>query len=200
MDEALLIEEIDHYEALLRIQRRNLRTLELQAARHGPFDVPLPIQAALDELRAEVVRIERTLLALRAQLDAARGMIRAEHPTVHGQITVLAAADLAATARFYEGTIGLPVVLERADCRLYRVGAGAYLAFCQAAGDAAATLEWPIVVILSEDIDGWHAHLTARGASVEGAGHVVEQYHQDRFFIRDPNGYRIEIRRMNDER
>jgi hypothetical protein len=68
MDQELLIEEISHQEALLKIQRRNLRALELQIAQHGPFDVPLHLQGAHDDLRVEVIRIERTLRDLRARL------------------------------------------------------------------------------------------------------------------------------------
>ena len=68
MDEELLIEEISHQETLLRIQRRNLRMLEIQVAQHGPFDVPLHLQSARDELKHEVVRIERALRDLRARL------------------------------------------------------------------------------------------------------------------------------------
>ena len=68
MDEELLIEEISHQETLLRIQRRNLRALEIQVAQHGPFDVPLHLQGARDELKNEIARIERTLRDLRARL------------------------------------------------------------------------------------------------------------------------------------
>jgi hypothetical protein len=68
MDEALLAEEIGHHEELLRIQRRNLRALEIQVAQHGPFDVPLHLQGAQDDLRAEIARIERALRDLRARL------------------------------------------------------------------------------------------------------------------------------------
>ena len=68
MNEELLVEEISHQEALLKIQRRNLRALELQIAQYGPFDVPLHMQGAQDDLRAEVARIERTLRDLRARL------------------------------------------------------------------------------------------------------------------------------------
>jgi hypothetical protein len=68
MDEALLHEEINHQEELLRIQRRHLRALEIQVAKHGPLDVPLHIQGARDDLRDEIVRIERTLRDLRARL------------------------------------------------------------------------------------------------------------------------------------
>jgi hypothetical protein len=68
MDEALLIEEIGHHETLLRIQRRNLRALEIQAAQYGPLDVPLHIQGAHDEVKEEIARIERALRDLRTRL------------------------------------------------------------------------------------------------------------------------------------
>lgn len=68
MDQEQLIEEIDHHEALLKIQRRHLRTLELQIAQYGPFDVPLHLQSAREELGAEVARIEAALRELRARL------------------------------------------------------------------------------------------------------------------------------------
>ena len=68
MDAEELIEEISHHESLLKIQRRNLRALELQIAQHGPFDVPLHMRGAQDDLRAEIVRLDRALRDLRARL------------------------------------------------------------------------------------------------------------------------------------
>ncbi len=68
MNEDELIEEIGHHDNLLRIYRRNLRALELQIAQHGPFDVPLHMQLAQDDLRAELVRLERAVRDLRARL------------------------------------------------------------------------------------------------------------------------------------
>ena len=72
MDQAELIEEIDHREALLKIQRRNLRALELQIAQHGPFDVPLHMQTAHEDLRSEIARLERNMRDLRARLRRAQ--------------------------------------------------------------------------------------------------------------------------------
>ncbi len=72
MDQELLVEEIAHQETLLKIQRRNLRAVELQIAQHGPFDVPLHMQAARDDLRVEVARIEGTLRELRGRLRRLR--------------------------------------------------------------------------------------------------------------------------------
>jgi hypothetical protein len=68
MDEEQLIEEISHHESLLKIQRRHLRALELQIAQHGPFDVPLHMRGAHDDLRAEIARLDRALRDLRARL------------------------------------------------------------------------------------------------------------------------------------
>ena len=68
MNQDELVEVISHHEALLRIQRRNLRALELQIAQHGPLDVPLHLQLAQDDVRAEIARIERSIRDLRARL------------------------------------------------------------------------------------------------------------------------------------
>jgi hypothetical protein len=68
MDEEQLIEEISHHESLLKIQRRNMRALELQIAQYGPFDVPLHMRGAKDDLHAEIVRLDRALRDLRARL------------------------------------------------------------------------------------------------------------------------------------
>lgn len=68
MDQAELVEEISHQEMLLKIQRRNQRALALQIAQHGPFDVPLHMQTAQEDLRAEIARIEHTLRNLRSRL------------------------------------------------------------------------------------------------------------------------------------
>jgi catechol 2,3-dioxygenase-like lactoylglutathione lyase family enzyme len=197
MDEELLAEEISHYEALLRVQRRNLRVLELQAARHGPFDVPLPIQTALGELRVELVRIERKLEALRRQHDRARGMFVADHPPVEAQITFFATGDLTATAHFYGDVVGLELVLDRANCRIYQVAAAAQLGFYQAAG-AAPPPDWPIIAIVAGDVDVWHAYMAGRGAHVEGEPRIDDQSGVYHFFARDPNGYRIEVRRKDE--
>lgn len=72
MDEELLLEEISHREALLKIQRRNLRTLEIQIAQYGPFDVPLHMQVAREDLVAEVARLDGVLRELRARLRRLR--------------------------------------------------------------------------------------------------------------------------------
>lgn len=68
-----LREELEHQYALMRIQRQNLRRLELQIAQHGPIDVPLHLLAARDDLRAELARLDRSVAELRRRLRRGRG-------------------------------------------------------------------------------------------------------------------------------
>ena len=42
------------------------------------------------------------------------------------QITFLYTRDLAATARFYEDVLGLPLTVDQGDCRIYRVSADGF--------------------------------------------------------------------------
>ena len=51
-------------------------------------------------------------------------------------------------------------------------------------------------VLVSDDVDGWHARLTAAGAEIDGPPHVLEQFGIYTFFARDPNGYRIEFQKF----
>lgn len=200
MDEELLVEEIGHYETLLLIQRRNLRALEIQAARHGPFDVPLHIQSARDELRSEIGRIERLLLVLRVRFDLARRMVAPAHPSVAGLISFFATADLASTARFYGETVGLLMALDRADCRVYQVAEGTYLGFCLAGtGAGTPAPAWPIATILTMDLDGWYAYLSGRGVPIDRPSPADEPLGASHFFVCDPNGYRLEIRQKDDK-
>lgn len=111
------------------------------------------------------------------------------------QLTFLYTADLTATARFYETTLGLPLALDQGGCRIYRVGADAYLGFCERAG---AKPEGLIVTFITEDVDSWAAHLRACDVALEkepARNPIYGIYH---CFFRDPNGYLLEIQRFED--
>ena len=82
------------------------------------------------------------------------------------QITFLYTHDLAATARFYEEVMGLPLALDQGDCRIYRVSADAYLGFCQ----RESATEQPsgvILTLVTPDVDQWYRTLSDRGVAFE---------------------------------
>ncbi len=117
---------------------------------------------------------------------------------VDSQITFCYTRDLVATARFYEEVLGLEVVLEQAECRVYRVTDTAFLGFCERP-DAPRPAGVMLTLVL-DDVDGWFARLSAQGVAFS-----IEPTHNERYRIyqcvcEDPNGYAIEIQRFEDPR
>jgi catechol 2,3-dioxygenase-like lactoylglutathione lyase family enzyme len=117
---------------------------------------------------------------------------------IDAQITFCYTADLEATARFYEDVLGLRLALDQGTCRIYETAAGAYLGFCARAETAEPS--GIILTLVTEDVDGWHERLTARGAVFEDPPEHNPEYDIYHCFLRDPNGYRIEIQRFDDPR
>lgn len=118
-------------------------------------------------------------------------------PSIDQQITFLYARDLSATARFYEHVMGLDLIVDQGDCRIYRACPGGYFGFCQ----RQAAPEEPLGVILTlvtPEVDAWYHYLLERGVSFEKPPTLNPKYDIYHCFLRDPNGYLIEIQYFND--
>jgi len=122
-------------------------------------------------------------------------MINSDMP-FDAQVTFCYCPDLDASATFYEQTLGLPLVLDQGSCRIYRAATAAYLAFCRR--ESAPKPEGIILTLVSEDVDGWYSHLSARGVEFETPPKLNPDFQIYHCFLRDPNGYLIEIQRFND--
>jgi catechol 2,3-dioxygenase-like lactoylglutathione lyase family enzyme len=117
------------------------------------------------------------------------------HPPIDQQITFLYTADLAATARFYEELLGLPLVVDQGDCRIYQVSRDGLLGFCQRA-EAPRQPAGIIVTLVTQDVDGWYTMLAERGVAFEHPPTRNPKYDIYHCFLRDPNGYLLEIQRF----
>jgi len=115
---------------------------------------------------------------------------------VDAQITFLPAADLHRSAAFYEGALGLPLVVDQGTCRIYRVAATAYLGICERSGAAPAA--GVIVTLVSRAVDAWHRRLVAAGMEVVEAPSRSERYRIHHAFYRDPDGHLVEIQEFAD--
>jgi catechol 2,3-dioxygenase-like lactoylglutathione lyase family enzyme len=121
-----------------------------------------------------------------------------------GCLTFLSVADLEATHAFYADALGLPLVFDQGDCRIYRVSLGGYLGFCRrgvtAVGrdDDAASASGVVLTLVTEDVDGEHARLRARGVAFEKAPTSNARFAIYHAFLRDPDGYLVEIQRFDD--
>lgn len=117
--------------------------------------------------------------------------------SIDQQITFLYTRDLEASAAFYEDVLGLPLVRDQGDCRIYRVSSTGYLGFCRRVD----TPEQPsgiILTLITADVDGWYERLRARGVTFEKPPAANPQYQIYHCFLRDPNGYLIEIQRFDE--
>jgi catechol 2,3-dioxygenase-like lactoylglutathione lyase family enzyme len=118
-------------------------------------------------------------------------------PSINQQITFLNTRDLSATARFYEDVLGLDLIVDQGDCRIYRASPDGYLGFCQ----RQAAPEEPLGVILTlvtPEVDAWYRFLLERGVSFEKPPTLNPKYEIYHCFLRDPNDYLIEIQTFND--
>ena len=117
------------------------------------------------------------------------------HPPIDQQITFLYTRDLEETARFYEQVLGLALAVDQGDCRIYRVSRDGYVGFCRRAA-APAEPAGIIITIVTDQVDEWFHLLQERGVEFEKPPAHNPRYQIYHCFLRDPNGYLIEIQRF----
>ena len=118
-------------------------------------------------------------------------------PPFEQQVTFLYTADLGATAAFYEETLQLPLVLDQGACRIYLVSGDAFLGFCESQS-APETPESVIITLVSQDVDGWYQRLREQGVAFEKPPAYNPKFNIYHCFLRDPNGYLLEIQTFLD--
>ena len=119
-------------------------------------------------------------------------------PAISEQITFLYTDNLQATADFYENLLGLELWLDQGTCRIYQVSADGYLGFCERANVLAEHPDVIFTLVTPEasDVDEWYQLLQAKGVQFEKAPAINPKYKIYHCFLRDPNGYLIEIQKF----
>lgn len=111
-------------------------------------------------------------------------------------------SDLAASRDFYERDLGLELVRDQGVCLIFRVAPGGYLGVCQAGYDGRheplPVDDRIITTLVTSDVEGIHQRLRALGADVDAAPRHNPRFAITQFFVRDPDGYRIEIQRFDE--
>jgi catechol 2,3-dioxygenase-like lactoylglutathione lyase family enzyme len=113
-------------------------------------------------------------------------------------ITFCYTRDLKRTAHFYEEVLGLPLVLDQGGCRIYSVSDGAYFGFCER--EEVWNGKGVILTFVTEDVDAWYDNLSTQGVKFEKEPAFNPDYNIYHCFLRDPNGYLLEIQRFEDPR
>jgi catechol 2,3-dioxygenase-like lactoylglutathione lyase family enzyme len=117
------------------------------------------------------------------------------HRSIAQHITFLDTRDLARTADFYERILGLRLARDQGTCRVYHVAGDAYVGFCERS-EAPAAAGGVTLTLVSDDVDGWWRHLAALGVELVKAPADNPPYRIYNAFVRDPNGYLVEIQRF----
>jgi len=120
-----------------------------------------------------------------------------KHPPIEQQITFIYTRDLATTSHFYENLMELPLALDQGGCRIYRVSSSGYLGVCQR-DDAPERPSGVIFTLVTPEVDEWYRHLSAEGVVFEKPPSLNPRYNIYHCFLRDPDGYLIEIQRFLD--
>ncbi len=113
-------------------------------------------------------------------------------------VTFLPTADLESTARFYETVLDLSLALDQKTCRIYKIAKGGYLGFCLK--EKTPEQHGVILTLVTEDVDRWYAALTEKNIPIETPPVFNPDYRIYKMFLRDPNGYLVEIQRFEDPR
>ena len=126
--------------------------------------------------------------------ESAAKMSLSESPITQ-QITFLDTRDLGRTADFYERILGLRLARDQGTCRIYQVSGNAYVGFCERA-DAPAPAGGLTLTLITEHVDEWCRHLKAHGVKFVKEPADNPPYRIYNAFVRDPNGYLVEIQRF----
>jgi len=117
------------------------------------------------------------------------------------QVTWVYTDDLAGTAGFYTDVVGLPLVHDQGLCRIFQVAGDAFLGVCQARPGRQVEPRGVVVTFVCPDtagVDTWHRRLIANGAEPEGPPERHDDFNVYCFFLRDPNGYLLEVQSFLD--
>ena len=120
-------------------------------------------------------------------------------PQIDQQITFLYTTDLLETAVFYEDVMGFVLVLDQGTCRIYRTSPNAFLGICKRSNieiDPGNV----IFTIVTSEVNEWYEFLINKGVAFEKPPAFNPQYKIYHCFLRDPNGYLIEIQHFEDPR
>ena len=112
------------------------------------------------------------------------------------QVTFLLVSDLNRSTVFYGNVLGLDMILDQGDCRIFRVTGSAFVGICERRnrGDTGSIL----FTLVTDDVDARHASLIGAGAVCEQTPRHNEKYNVYHAFYRDPDGYLIEVQRFLD--
>ena len=114
------------------------------------------------------------------------------------QVTFLYARDLEKSAAFYGEVLGLPLVLDQGSVRIFRTSRNSFLGVGQCNEKWSPTPGGIIVTLVTNDVDEWYERLRSKRVVFDAPPSQNDAFNIYHCFLRDPDGYQIEIQRFGD--
>ena len=105
--------------------------------------------------------------------------------------------DLEKSCAFYADILGLKLVLDQSACRIYEVAPNSFLGICSHRTPP-EDKSGVILTLVSDDVDGWYEHLLGFDLEFEKTPQLYEKFNIYHLFVRDPDGYLVEIQEFKD--
>ena len=111
------------------------------------------------------------------------------------QITFLHSSDLETTRQFYSDVLGLNLVRDQGICLIFQVTETAFLGFCEHIVPIQPGRRI-ILTLVSDEVDHWYEILKGKKVDLAAPPKLNPQYQIYHFFLKDPDGYTIEIQKF----
>jgi len=122
-----------------------------------------------------------------------------KRPAISHQITFVYVRDLEVSARFYADKLGLELVLDQGSCQIFRAAGRGLLGICARQGREPQTGS-VILTLITTEVGAWYQYLEEKGVMLMEPPVHNPDYQIEHFFLRDPDGYLVEIQRFLDPR
>jgi len=113
-------------------------------------------------------------------------------------ITFLGTKDLKKTSDFYQNILGLTVYKDQDVCLIFNINQQSKIGFCKHIS-VIHDEKSPIITFVTDDVDEVYNKIFNEGVDIPDKPKINHKFNIYHFFLKDPNGYTIEIQKFLDE-
>ncbi|TFF87829.1 MAG: VOC family protein [Promethearchaeota archaeon] len=113
-------------------------------------------------------------------------------------ITFFGTEDLDNTTKFYQNILGLDLYKDQGVCKIFTISAQAKIGFCEHM-EVVLEEKSPIITFITQKVDNVYKKLRDKGIEILNPPKLNPKFQIYHFFLKDPNGYTIEIQKFLEE-
>ena len=113
-------------------------------------------------------------------------------------ITFFGTKNLKKTSDFYQNTIGLTLYKDQGVCLIFDVNNQSKIGFCEHMA-VIYKEKSPIITFIADNVDEIYNKLINSGLDIKEKPKINHKFSIYHFFLKDPNGYTIEIQKFLDD-